>query len=82
MIKKGDFFQVRWHYSPDSARYQCFAPNISSICSYQLFLFSFIAFHRKNIVRIVDETLKISKLQIEEIDAIAVTNRPGKLKLI
>lgn len=33
--------------------------------------------HRNNIVRVVDETLQASNILIEDVDAIAVTNRPG-----
>lgn len=33
--------------------------------------------HRENIARIVDETLQASNTSIEDVDAIAVTNRPG-----
>lgn len=34
--------------------------------------------HRDNIVRVIDETLQASNTSIEDVDAIAVTNRPGK----
>lgn len=34
--------------------------------------------HRQNIARVVDETMAQAKLDFNELDAIAVTNRPGK----
>lgn len=33
--------------------------------------------HRENIVRVCDEALANASLRVEDIDAIAVTNRPG-----
>lgn len=35
------------------------------------------AFHREHIERVVEESLKQGKIAIEDVDAIAVTNRPG-----
>lgn len=34
--------------------------------------------HRSNIARVVNETLQASNMSMEDVDAIAVTNRPGK----
>ena len=35
------------------------------------------AFHREHIERVVDESLKQANVAVEDLDAIAVTNRPG-----
>lgn len=36
-------------------------------------------FHREKIQQVVADTFEQSKIEIEDIDAIAVTNRPGKI---
>lgn len=38
--------------------------------------------HRENIERVVDETLQAAQMSVEDVDAIAVTNRPGKTKIL